>query len=1099
MNQHENPFFQLTESSPDAIYVAIGGRFSYLNPAAVRLFGATSAAQLFGEPFIERIHPDDRAVVADRARRLYENGEPASLLEETYLRLDGTPISVEVSAVPFRYEDANSALVFVRDITLRRRAQDEIRALNQTLEQRVNERTQELRAKKEQLRETLALNENILTASAAGILAYGEDGQCMLANPAAHRLVGGTQQQLRQQNFRRLESWRTSGLLNAAERVLTSGVGEEIEVRFTSTFGRDVWAAVQLTRFVLAGEPHLLVVLHDVTTARQAAQALAEREQEFRTLADNVPDNIVRYDLAGRVRYFNRTVERTLGCAVAEVIGKSARELCGFEGRYDALEDAVRRVGATGECDEFEQVVPGPDGQPRYHLIRMVPEWGADGRPAGVLAVGRDLTEQKLAEERTRQAATVFENATESIVITDLGGRTRAVNRAFAETTGYSEAEVLGRSPSLLKSGRHGPEFYQALWESVLTAGQWQGEIWNRRKNGELYPSWMTITTVRDEHGRPTHYVAVSTDISHLKRSEEKLAHLAHYDPLTDLPNRLLLQSRLAHALERAERSRGRAAVLFIDLDHFKMVNDSFGHAVGDGLLLDVARRMRERVRDEDTLGRFGGDEFLLVLEQIRDPEEAAVVARDLLTALESPFRLDGGSEVYVGASIGVSVYPDDSINATNLLRDAGAAMYQAKERGRNRFCFYRADMNVKAVAQLELEAAMRRALERGEFVLHYQPKADLRTGLVHGAEALIRWQSGSRLLSPADFIPLAEKTGLIVPIGNWVIDTACRQLRVWHEDGLREMRVAVNVSSRQFHSGDLAAIVARALACHDVPASCLELELTESMLMEDPEQTVAILEDLKRIGVKLALDDFGTGYSSFAYLSRFPIDALKIDRSFVRDIVTEPQSAMIAVSIIDLAHRLRLKVVAEGVETESQLGYLRMRDCDEMQGYYFARPMPTEDFEALLREGRSLPSTQAAESPEDRTLLVVDDEPSILAALRRVLRREGYRILTAESGAGGLELLATNRVQVILSDQRMPEMTGTEFLSRVKELHPDTVRMVLTGYTDLDSVTKAVNGGAIYKFLSKPWDDGELREHIRDAFGHYEKVIRPRAAQSEF
>ncbi len=793
--------------------------------------------------------------------------------------------------------------------------------------------------------------------------------------------------------------------------------------------------------------------------------------------------------------YVNDRFCQMLGYSREELLELTWMELVHPDDRGALIAQWTRLLAGDLDCIELDLRYIRKDGRCCIADIDIRGARRADGTLDVLVAVIQDITERRQADERTRQAAAVFENASESIVITDLQGRMLAVNRAFTETTGYEEAEALGQNPRMLQSGRHERDFYQTVWENVLTTGQWQGEIWNRRKNGEVYPSWMTISTVRNARGEPSHYVSVSTDISQVKRSEAELEHLAHYDPLTDLPNRLLVQSRLAHALDRGERHGERIAVLSIDLDRFKTVNDSLGHVIGDQLLIDVARRLRARVRSEDTLGRLGGDEFLLVLEPVSDPQTAAEVAADLLAALATPFRLPGGNEVYLGASIGIAVYPEDGATPAELLRDADAAMYQAKEQGRNRFCFYTPDMNVKALAQLELESALRRALERGEFVLHYQPKADLRTGRVYGAEALIRWApEGQGLIPPAAFIPFAEKTGLIVPIGNWVIDAACRQLRAWRDAGLRELRLAVNVSGRQFHSGELPEVVIQALARHEVPASCLELELTESMLMEHPEQTVGILAALKRIGVTLSLDDFGTGYSSFAYLSRFPIDALKIDQSFVRNVVTEPQAAIIAVSIIELAHRLRLKVVAEGVETASQLGFLRGRDCDEMQGYYFAEPMPAGALEDLLREGRSLALTSTADELKQRTLLIVDDEPSVLSAVRRLLRQEGYQVLTAESGRAGLELLATTPVQVVVADQRMPEMTGTDFLGRVKELYPDTVRMVLTGYTSLESVTKAVNNGAIYKFLDKPWDDIRLRDEIRDAFRYWENVIAPRS-----
>ncbi len=897
-------------------------------------------------------------------------------------------------------------------------------------------------------------------------------------------------------NFRETLELLRSRLPDCPIILVSGSVGEEMAVELLREGVWDFVLKDNLSRLCPAIERGLRDSAQQ--RARQMAEhALRESEERFQLIAATISEAIWMADSAlEHFFYISPAYEKIWQCSCAALYENPQSFLSSVHpDDRERVSDTLRLAQATGQPFEHEYRVVRPDGSTRWVMDRVFPVVTEEGKPARYVGVVADVSERHQNEERLRQAATVFESTRDGVMIADLNDCLLAVNKAFTEITGYSEAEALGSKTSLLRSDRHGPDFFQALWASLLATGHWQGEIWNRRKNGQVYPAWMTISTVRDEHRRPSHYVGVFSDISQLKRSEERLARLAHYDPLTDLPNRLLLQSRLEHALDRAGRYGQRAAVLFIDIDHFKMINDSLGHIAGDQLLVDFARRLRERVRDEDTLGRFGGDEFLLLLEPIGAPDEAAAVARDLLAALEEPFRLAGNNEAYIGASIGISIFPEDGTTATELLRDADAAMYRAKEQGRKRFCYYTADMNTNAVAQLELEGAMRRALERDEFILHYQPKVDLRSGQIVGAEALIRWQrDGKGLVSPASFIPLAEKTGLIVPMGSWVIDAGCRQLRHWRDAGWPELRLAVNVSQRQFFSGDLPAVVAQALARHDVPAGRLELEVTESMLMADPEQTIDILHALKRIGVQLSLDDFGTGYSSFSYLSRFPIDTLKIDQSFVCNIVSEPRASMIAVAIIDLAHRMRLKVVAEGVETEAQLGYLRARNCDEMQGYFFAKPLPAESFDALIREGRCLPGITSSEGGSKRTILLVDDEPYILSALRRVLSREGYRILTAESGSQGLELLATHPVQVILSDQRMPKMTGSDFLCRVKELHPDTVRIVLSGYADLESVTHSINEGAIYKFLQKPWSDDLLREHIRDAFLYHEAVVKPRA-----
>lgn len=547
----------------------------------------------------------------------------------------------------------------------------------------------------------------------------------------------------------------------------------------------------------------------------------------------------------------------------------------------------------------------------------------------------------------------------------------------------------------------------------------------------------------------------------------------------------------LQHALERARRGIKGLALLVMGLDQFKAINESFGHEAGDALLVAVVQRLRGQVRSADALSRLAGDQFALILEGIADYSDIEVVARHVQTLLEPPFALRDEHRVYLRASIGISVFPHNGTSAQELLRGAESASYLAKELGGNQFCYCSPELNALALSRFELQSELGQALERQEFVLHYQPKVDLRSGRVVGAEALLRWISPTRgMISPLQFIPMAEKSGLIVPLGAWVIERVCAQIRQWRDAGLEKFGVAVNVSARQFQSGKLEDLISAALRDQDLEPQCLMLELTESMLMDDPEEAVSRLTALRQTGVQIALDDFGTGYSSLGYLGRFPIDQLKIDRSFITDIVTDPKSATIATSIIALAHRMRLRVVAEGVETEAQLGYLRQYGCDEMQGYFFSKPLPPEAFAELLRQGIALPAPQA--TAEQPTLLLVDDEPNILTALRRLLVDEGYRVLTADSGRAGLELLAQNAVQVILTDQRMPEMSGTEFLRRVKALHPNTVRLILSGYADLPTVTESVNEGALYKFLAKPWDNNHLCEQIRDAFAFFETNIKP-------
>lgn len=564
-----------------------------------------------------------------------------------------------------------------------------------------------------------------------------------------------------------------------------------------------------------------------------------------------------------------------------------------------------------------------------------------------------------------------------------------------------------------------------------------------------------------------------------------ELHRLAHYDAMTGLPNRTLFYDTLRKTLSLADEKGWVVAVLFIDVDHFKNINDSFGHAVGDELLSGFSDRLVECVRIRDTVGRLGGDEFGLILLLEDGQQGAAVVAEKIRRALLKPFDLSG-HQATVTASIGITLHPDDAADPESLVTFADSAMYRAKQSGRDTFRFFTAELNSERVLQLSLEAALRRAVDNDEFVLHYQPKVRLDSGQIAGAEALLRWERpGYGLVMPADFIPSLEETGLIVRVGSWVIDEACRQIGTWMKTAVGPVQVSVNVAARQFVEGDLEGDVRRALELNGIAPDLLELELTESSLMANTELTRATLQQLRGRGVQISIDDFGTGYSSLAYLRRFPIDKLKIDIAFIRDIITNPSDASIALTIIRMAHSLKLDVIAEGVETAAQLAYLRNRRCDEMQGYYASGPLPVIDMEALLLKDTRLLPEGDREAPVN-TLLIVDDDAAMVASLKSLLRPDGYRILSAPTAATAFELLALNSVQVILSEQLLSDLSGTEFLDRVKDLHPDVLRVIVSTQTDLAALMAAINSGAIHRYYTKPWDDAELRRNIRDVFRHY-------------
>jgi diguanylate cyclase (GGDEF)-like protein/PAS domain S-box-containing protein len=590
----------------------------------------------------------------------------------------------------------------------------------------------------------------------------------------------------------------------------------------------------------------------------------------------------------------------------------------------------------------------------------------------------------------------------------------------------------------------------------------------------------------QQEHNRIL--IAVARDISERLQAAQRLKHMSNYDSLTGLPNRSLFFHTLRDAIELAQDKNWRIAVLFITLDRFKIVNDSLGPALGDELLRQFSTRLVRSVRLRDTIGRLGGDEFALILTMTREQteDEAVNVANEVREALRAPFDLNGQQAVLT-ASIGISMYPDDATDPGTLVKYADVAMVRAKEAGRDGYRFFTAGMNVQVLARLDLELALRAAVDDNQFELHYQPKLDLNTGRVSGVEALLRWRRpGVGLVYPAEFVPVMEDTGMVVRVGAWIIGEACRQIAAWTAEGVRDVRVAVNVSSRQFVEGDLEGDIRAALEAHRVDPSLLELELTESALMSNFEHTVQVLERLKAMGIRIAIDDFGTGYSSLAYLKRFPIDKLKIDIAFVRDITTNPDDAAIALAIISMAHSLHMQVIAEGVESRAQMALLRRHRCDEIQGFHFSRALAPDDLARLVLENRSQPTRPAEDDRNVQTLLLVDDDVNVLGALHRLFRRDNYRVLTAASPAEGFELLALYHVQVILCDQKMPVMNGTEFLSKVKEMYPDTMRIILSGYTGVETVLDSINRGAIYRFYTKPWNETELRDNVRLAFRQY-------------
>ena len=713
-----------------------------------------------------------------------------------------------------------------------------------------------------------------------------------------------------------------ASLLQADDNTQQQLLGEQTEQRVLATL------AIFLTALMLAVLFSLLFArwLRQMAAAyqrqieeKQAALEQTAREIELiRYMSDSAADIIVLRDARGHIAYRNQR----------------AREC--FDGCARDMEQQLF-AQHLGDGESTERQVVCCQGPRMLEIRHSTVHYRGE---CYVCATARDVSQRLEQEQALRLASKVFEASTEAILITDADSRIVAVNQSFSAITGYSEAEALGQTPAMLSSGKHDASFFRQLWQQLKLRGQWSGEVWNRRKSGEIYPEWLSINALRDEHGQLSNYIALFSDISERKEAEARVQHLAEYDYLTDLPNRLLLMDRLQQSLRVAERSGHKVAVLFLDLDRFKNINDTLGHATGDTLLQEVARRTRAVVREMDTVGRTGGDEFVMILPELADNAPAALIAERVLAALRQPFHLDG-HQLVITASIGISISPDDGKDAQMLLKNADMAMYEAKAQGRNNYHFFTERMTAEVRQRLLLENRLRGALARQELHLMLQPKFWVADRRLSGFEALLRWTDEHGVsVPPSQFIPVAEDSGLIVEIGSWVLREACRLAAAWPAQDEDPLTMAVNVSPRQLAQADFAELLGRILQETGLPPAQLEIEVTESALLERTGHVKATLDSLKAMGVRLAVDDFGTGYSSLAYLKDFAPDTVKIDRCFVTELQHRDDNAAIVLAIITLAKSLKMAALAEGVETEEELAALARLGCEAVQGYLTGRPL---------------------------------------------------------------------------------------------------------------------------------------------------------------
>ncbi|MGM0594303.1 MAG: EAL domain-containing protein [Pseudomonadota bacterium] len=854
-------------------------------------------------------------------------GAEHSREDEPFIRADGTVHYVSWRVIPWYTEEGGvGGVIIYCGVT----------TAEEVVERRAKQHQEELAIL---LQSTKAVPWRMDLAS--GLFTYmGPQVEKMLGYPAS--------------SWNNLDTWAMRIHGDDRERTLSTcreqteaGRDHDLEYRVLCRGGGSLWLRDAVTVIKDAhGDPVELAGLFiDISEQKRSEERLRLSEAQYRSVIETTGDGFWLADMQGYLLEVNDAYARLSGYRKEELVGMH-----------------ISQLDANEEPEETRRHIQwiidhGYDIFESRHRKKSGELWDVEISTSFTRLGGgrffvftRDITERKRIQQELRLTAEVFKNTSEGIVITDPSARIIDVNPAYCEITGYRRDEIIGHNPNRIKSDRHDADFYRHMWHCLNTEGHWVGEIWDRRKNGEVFPKWLSINAVRDDAGELTHYVGTFSDISQLKGVERELEYMAYYDPLTGLPNRVLFKDRMEGALSRCRRNGSRCAVLFLDLDRFKLINDTLGHSAGDELLVEVAKRIKNALRESDTIARLGGDEFTLLLTELQSADAAALVARTVIELLSRPLTLQG-DELRVGASVGIAIYPDDGDNYSTLTRHADAAMYEAKEAGRAQYRFFSEYMDQSAHEHLTLERDLHRALEEEQFFLHYQPQVDALNGRVVQCEALIRWQHPERGLIPPDrFIPIAEETGLIHAIGDWVIGEVFRQHAQWRKAGIRAPKVAINLSARQFRQEKLVERILGLLEASEVEVTAIEFEVTESVAMENAESTMRRLEALSRKGFTIAIDDFGTGYSSLSYLKRFPVDKLKLDRSFVMDIQHDPNDAAISAAVISMTRSLGLQVVAEGVESEAQRDFLLEQGCRIMQGYLYSRPLSGEDLLDYLK-----------------------------------------------------------------------------------------------------------------------------------------------------
>jgi diguanylate cyclase (GGDEF)-like protein/PAS domain S-box-containing protein len=1090
---------QIMENSADLLCMMdIDGKFVEVSNSSRWVLGY-SAGELEGRMFMDFVHPDDCDMTKHEAEKII-SGQMSQYFRNRHIRKDGNVVHLMWSA---RYEPGLQTMYGVaRDITdlvkaeRFQQAQQHILQLI-SIEAPVAEILTQICLMAEENNSAvkacvmIKVDQHLKVASAPS---FSQNYHSAMANiPIAHN-VGSCGLAAFRKSLIIVEDIASDPMRPIyADTVLTEQLHASWSMPLLLDNGNILGTFTlycKIARAPSSEELELMKVYCRFTAnaieRSQQKQLLTESEQRFRSLYQLNPDTVYILDEQGYFIDINDS-----GC---DLLGWSRSELSRMHFSRVIISEKLVETSQyfdrilSGESMSFDTSILSRSGIQHELQITLTPTL-VSGKITGVIGIAKDITERLQTEKQLRLFKRAVDASSNGVVITEITKSKMPmiyVNHAFEKLTGYSQEESVGRDCRFLQGAERDLLAIGQIRSAIQLKQETRVVLKNYRKDGSVFWNNLFLSPVPNDFGVITHYVGIQTDISEQIKYEQELIFNTSHDLLTGLPNRSLLQDRLSQSIKSSARTNQKVAILCIDLDGFYLMDDSPSHLNGDDVIRQICARINSQIRPGDTLARMRGDELALLIPDLKDINQLNLAAERVLAIVSTPLEIDG-RELQVTASIGISISDDDTHEPMTLVKQAGLAMYQAKQLGNNKVQWYNEEMETTRNKRLNLRVMLKQAILNQEFELYYQPQVEAGSGRLIGLEALLRWRHPELgFIGPDEFIPIAEEMGLIIEIGQWVIEQAATYNRSLQERGLVELIMAVNLSSLQFEQDCFVEQLEETLKRVKLAPKWFELELTESLLLANIEQVVHKLQHLKQLGISIAIDDFGTGYSSLSYLKRLPVDKLKIDKSFIRELVTDQKDAAITRAIIALAHQLGLKVIAEGVETISQATLLHKSLCDELQGYFYSKPLPVDKLEIFLQQYLPAGIFDADVEKEKENLLLIDDEENILHSLKRVLRKEPFNILTCNSAAEAFDLMALHNIQVIVSDQRMPEMNGTEFFSRVKEMYPDTIRLVLSGYTDLRSVTDAINHGSIHKFITKPWQDDDFRKEVTAAFWLY-------------